>query len=250
MRATVKPVYVTISMPDTIAAVGATAFGIPVRMTAWPDTVLVKAAGMQLNVTFNNRLFAPQRVTAGTIVRDIVDVLAQRRTVTVLLDSVDIVGGSVTELFRIEGVVLVSTQFDTPLEPAAVEWTDIPQDPILMLEEGTLTVDPSCFPEGRPIRTFSPSSIRVTPNPASEHVRINAEAGMPGPYSIAIVSATGEAVAEESFHVDEASVSVAATDTTATVKLAFDVATLPSGLYMVRYRTPVTVMVTPFVVAR
>lgn len=250
VRATVKPVYVTISMPDTIAAVGATAFGLPVRLAAWPDTVLIKAASMHVDVTFNNRLFAPQRVTTGTIIRDIVDVLAQRRTVTVQLDSVDIVGGSITELFRIEGVVLVSTQLATPLQPAAVVWKNVPQDPILTLEEGSLTVDPSCFPEGRPIRTFNPSSIRVTPNPASEHVRIDAEAGMPGSYTLAIVSATGEAVAEESFHVDEAAVHVAATGSTATVKLAFDVAMLPSGLYMVRYRTPVTVMVTPFVVAR
>lgn len=247
LSATVKPLYVQFSIPDTVSVVGQQNMLLPVYMRVLPDTVAIRGATLDIDISMDNRLFAPDSVTQGEIVRDIVDVLARRRSLTVRIQNSDLIGGAASVVTRIGGTVLSSVIFSTPLTIDSVRWVQVVQEPITTWEDGLLVVEPPCYPDGRAIRTYRPSSIKVLPNPASEHVTITAQAGLPGTYDIAILDVAGRVLRNQRFEVlAPETIDEIATGT----DVRFDVNDLPSGIYLVRYSTPVTALIQPVVIER
>jgi hypothetical protein len=242
VRATVKPLYVSFLVPDTSAVVGDANFAVPIRMFVLPDTVSMYHATLDVVLSMDNRVFAPHSVTQGAIVKDIVDVIARRRTITIRLDSVDLFGGRSTTISSVAGTVLSSTQYSTPLIIDTVMWVQVVQEPITTWDDGSLRVEPPCHPDGRPIRTFRPMAMMVDPNPAREDVRIRAQVGLPGLYQVGVLDVSGRVVRNHEFVVQD--------EGSGEANVHFDVGNLPSGLYLVRLRTPISTHVQAVVVER
>mgnify|MGYP001627236615 CR=1 FL=1 len=242
LRATVKPLYVAFTVPDTVAVVGDENFLVPIRMSVLPDTVRASGATVDVVMSMDNRVFAPHGVTRGTVIRDIVDVLARRRSITIRVDGVDLVGGRTQTITSVAGIVLSSVQYSTPLTIDTILWVQAVQEPITTWEDGSLKVEPPCHPDGRPIRTFRPMAMWVHPNPAHHDVTIRAEVGLPGEYEVGILDVTGRAVRNQMFRVSH--------EGNGEADVQFDVGSLPSGVYLVRLRTPVHTMIKPVVVER
>jgi hypothetical protein len=242
IRATVKPLYVTFSVPDTVAVVGDEDFRVPLRMTVLPDTVILRDATVDVVLSMDNRVFAPRAVTQGQIVRDIVDVLARRRSITIRMDGVDLLGGKTQSVTYIAGTVLSSTQYSTPLVIDTVRWVQVVQEPITTWEDGSLQVEPPCYPNGRPVKTFRPMALHVHPNPAHADVTIRAEVGLAGVYDVGILDVTGRVLRNHVFEVSR--------EGNGEADVRFDVGTLPSGVYLVRLRTPISAHIQPVVVER
>lgn len=234
LTALVKPVYITFGMPDTLARIGTTGFGIPLRAFMAPDSAVFNDVTFTVDVRMDSRVFAPERVTKGVIVRNIIDVLRRERTLTIRFDSVDFARG-VTELTHIIGTVLSSTVFTTPLDVPSYTWLVARQEPIVDVVRGSLTVDPTCFAEGRPIILYNAPTLRVSPNPAAEATSITVTTTVPGPHAVDIVDLHGRL---------QHSVPIIPTPD----PVVLHIGDLASGVYVVRFVTPVTVLHTTLVI--
>lgn len=234
LTARVKPVYITFFLPDTLARIGSTDFGIPLRVRMTPDSAVFDDVTFTVDVRVDSRVFAPERVTKGTIVRNIIDVLRKERTITIRFDSVDMRPG-VTELTHLVGTVLSSTVFTTPLDVPSYVWLEARQEPIVDVVRGSLTVDPTCFAQGRPIKLFTMPTLAVAPNPASDMTSITVTTTIPGPHAVDIVDLQGRT---------QRTVPITPTPDPVVLRIG----DLSSGVYVVRFVTPVTVLHTTLVV--
>lgn len=229
VKATMNLVYAKYSMPDTTGLVGSTGFGMPVYVRLTPDTLVLPATRMQLNISFDSRVFAPSMVTTGVITGDIIDVVANRRTLTVQFDSVDIRGPQ-TLLTTVIGTILSSHVRHSPFIVSDVKYQDIFQVPITSITNGSLQVSPVCFQDGRQIRMYASMAATISPNPASEQAVINVELSAPGKYELVVTNTLGQEVDKFIFSKQgsqpEAHISVV------------DVSRWPGGLYGITFRTP------------
>ncbi len=190
VRAKVDPARIHISMSDTTAVVGNTALFLPVRAHLQPDTIELANARLLVRIRMNIQMLAPWAVTRGTVVNDVIDVLRSERTITIDLDGITIPPGSST-LTEIACMVLLCGVNTTALDVVDVAWLRSGMNPITTVEDGSVTVDPVCYSEGRMIRLSKPSTINVGPNPASDHLIVSTTLDAVGTYSIVITDVMG-----------------------------------------------------------
>lgn len=188
--AIINLVHAAYSVPDTSAPVGATGYGIPIRVRVSPDTLVLPATHMVMTIRFDSRIFSPSLVTKGVITGDVIDVVASTRTLTIEFDSVDIVGPEMT-LTTIIGTVLNSYITKCTLDIVGVEYIEVFQTPIDEIQDGSLLVSPVCYQRGRQIKAFGKATATITPNPASKEASVHLEMDAPGEYQLVLVDVTG-----------------------------------------------------------
>ncbi len=220
-------------MPDTTAFVGSTGFGMPITLRLLPDSLVLPATAMTVSVSFDSRIYSPTLVTAGRIVSDIIDVVASKRRLTITIDSVDLVGPSMT-LTTIVGTVLNSYVTQSPFTIESVEYHSIFQYPINHVDDGLLVVSPVCFQQGRQIRVYGFPKAEITPNPAAEITNVEVELTIPGTYVLTISNDLGQMVERLEY--------VKTGEEPETRSALVNVARWPSGAYSVVFSTPLTTM--------
>lgn len=92
------------------------------------------------------------------------------------------------------------------------------------------------------ITLVAPPNMRVDPNPATDHITINATSGLPGTHTIEVVNAIGQIVYSKTLH--------NATGDVISESLRIPTTDLSAGLHEARLRTPVGVFSAIVVVVR
>lgn len=243
--AAVRPILVHVGMPDTTATVGTTGFGMPVAMVVAPDTVDITGADLTFDIVFDGRVFAPDTVIGGRITRNIIDLIGNRREMTIAVDDLALRGGTRTVIATIVGTVLSSPRYETPFVFGAPRWEDMIQVPMTSFDDGHLYVIPECFGAGRAIRTYGASALSVAPNPAADVVSVSVSTSVPGTYSVSIMDVSGRDLQVHTF-----SVTPSVGPAPVTPPVMFNIGDMDSGLYLIRYRTPVATHIAPVVVRR
>lgn len=229
------------SMPDTSAYVGSTGFKMPVYLRLDPDTLILPATNVVIDVEFDSRVFAPANVTVGKITGDIIDVFANRRRLTIAFDSVDLTG-PVMMLTQIIGTVLNSYVTQTTFDITNVRYVKVFQTPITEITNGLLNVSPVCYQQGRQITIYGMPSAVIVPNPASESVQITIDLSAPGLYVLTLLNELGQ-------QVDTFTYSKEGHDNE-TVTSVVNVERWPSGAYSVIFTTPLFTTQTNLIIAR
>lgn len=240
LRAIVNPIRIRFHMPDTVARMGMANMSIPIYSTLLPDTVSLPDTRMRIVVSMNSKVFAPERVTRGVIVGDVVDLIRDLRMVTIEVDSLEIPALS-SVVTRIVGTVLLSGSDRTVLDLMDIEWLRVDQTPILTIDDGSLTVDPVCFSQGRLIRIMGFSPLILGPNPARDDVTLSTMIHAAGDYTFTVVDIQGREVFTHVEHVTDSYASRPFT-------LLIPTATWEQGAYVATLRAPLETQSVPFVV--
>lgn len=241
LHALVSPIWSTFSIPDTTAAVGDTSFALPLNVYVLPDTTVLTATHLKIDVSMDARLFAPTTVTRGTIVGNVIDVLNNTRTLTIEIDSIDLYGLNNTVTY-IKGAVLMSSVLESPIYSSNVEWIEVWQQPITDHDDGSLEVDPVCFQGGRAIKLYDMPTMSISPNPASDVVNIETRLSAPGTYGVEVSDLLGNTVHTESLEFS----GTASEEHT----ISLDATAWSAGTYVVVYRTPLVAFSQRIVIAR
>lgn len=241
LHAVVSPIWATFSIPDTTADVGDTSFALPLNVYVLPDTTVLAATHLKINVSMDARLFAPMSVTRGEIVGNVIDVLNNTRTLTIEIDSVDLYGLQNTVTY-IKGAVLMSSVLESQIYSGQAEWIKVWQQPITDHDGGSLQVEPVCFQGGRAIKLFDMPTMSISPNPATDIVNIETRLSAPGVYGVEVTDLLGNRVHSESLEfsgakAEEHTIVLNATDWAA-------------GTYLVVYKTPLVAFSQQIVIAR
>lgn len=241
LKALVSPIYATFVVPRVKAEVGDTAFHLPVYVRLSPDTARLPNTHLRITLELDARVFHPRRVTNGRIVRNMIDMLTNRRVLTVEIDSIDL---SVQQplVTEVVGTVLMTTMNEVEIRPDFAEWISVWQLPITSYEPGFLVVDPACFQEGRHIRIYAFPSLIIAPNPARDNIRIYTTLTAPGDYIVQIVNIEGSVLHED--RVTHSGTLASSHETT------LDASAWPSGQYIVRFTTPLVVHTDRLVIQR
>lgn len=241
LHAVVSPIWATFQIPDTTAAVGDTTFALPLNVIISPDTTVLSATHLQIEVVMDARLFAPRYVTRGTIVGNVINVLTNTRTLTIEIDSIDLYGKNNTVTY-IKGAVLMSNVQKTPIYSARAQWLKVWQQPITQHEGGSLEVDPVCFQGGRAIKLYDMPTMSISPNPATDVINIETRLSAPGVYGVEVSDLLGNRVHSEKLefaggHSEEHTI-------------VLNAALWASGTYLVVYKTPLIAFSQQIVIAR
>lgn len=241
LHAVVSPIWATFSIPDTTAAVGDTSFALPLNVYVLPDTTVLAATHLKIDVSMDARLFAPTSVTRGTIIGNVIDVLNNTRTLTIEIDSVDLYGLNNTVTY-IKGAVLMSSVLESPIYSTNAEWIKVWQQPITDHDGGSLEVDPVCFQGGRAIKLYDMPTMSISPNPATDVVNIETRLSAPGTYGVEVSDLLGNQIHTESLEYT----GTASEEHTITL----DATAWSAGTYVVLYRTPLVAFSQRIVIAR
>ncbi|NQW29862.1 MAG: DUF1573 domain-containing protein [Ignavibacteria bacterium] len=190
VTAVVNPIKIVVYLSDTTAKTGDLDFPIPIRSNLVPDTISLPDTKMRLTVRFDSKLFAPKSVTVGSIVSDNIDLIGQKRTLTIEIESIDIKGGLMT-LTEFRGTVLSAALVESPLELVSVEWLKVWQSPRTTVRDGNLAVLGVCYQKGRIVRLFALPTLSVSPNPASDDLNTSILMTAPGLYTLRIIDIQG-----------------------------------------------------------
>jgi hypothetical protein len=229
LDAIINVVKARYSFPDTSALVGSTGFGMPLRVRLDPDTLVLPATQLVVKASFDSRVFSPSLVTHGRLTGDVIDVIANRRSVTITFDSVDLIGPEMT-LTSIVGTVLNSYITETPFTIDSIEYVKVFQYPLNYTKDGLLVVSPVCFQRGRQIKLYGFPAASITPNPASDVVQMDVELSLPGTYSITFTNELGQQI--DTFSYEKTG------DATESRSELIDVMRWPSGVYHVVFVCP------------
>ncbi|MCX6140736.1 MAG: hypothetical protein NTX15_07915 [Candidatus Kapabacteria bacterium] len=240
LRAKVNPIRIRFFMPDTVARMGMANMSIPIYSALRPDTVNLPDTRMRIRLSMNSKVFAPERVTRGTIVGDVVDLIRDLRTVTIEIDSLEI-PALTSVITRIIGTVLLSGSDRTVLDLIDIEWLRVNQTPILTIDDGSLTVDPVCFSQGRLIRVMGTSRLILGPNPAGDNVTLSTMIRAAGDYTFSIVDIQGRELLTHVEHITDST-------TSRQFSLVIPTAAWEQGAYVATLRAPLSVETVPFVV--
>ncbi|HLP27792.1 MAG TPA: T9SS type A sorting domain-containing protein [Candidatus Didemnitutus sp.] len=230
LHAKVNPVRLHVFMPDTVAKMGEMNMSVPIYATLMPDTVSLPNSLMRIRVAVNSRMFAPTGVTRGRIVGDVIDMINDVRTVDIEIDSITI-PALTSVLTRVVGSVLLSGEEKSVLDVIGVEWIRSEQTPILTMDDGSLTVDPVCFANGRMITILKFTPLAVWPNPASDILNVSTTLHAQGAYRITITDILGRTLASYSE-------TVASVGQSRPLTLTFPVASWEQGTYSVQLVSP------------
>lgn len=247
-KATVNPVYVTFSVPDTVAGVGARGFGIPLYCLVEPDTATLKVSLAHVVLSLDNRVFAVDTIFGADRMTDVVDLVNNVRTITLRIAGANVRGGS-RVIATLVGTTLSSVVKATPIRIVGVTWTDAEQIPVTKVKDGSLQVDPLCYGDARVVRFFAPALLQIAPNPVVDDLVVTIGMTVPGTYDLAIVDVQGNPVMTRSFdrpfHDGQGVASRYVNET-----LSIPSGSLANGAYVARLITPVQTLSVPFVVAR
>lgn len=247
-RATVNPVYVTFSVPDTVAGVGVRGFGIPLYSVVEPDTTSLKVEAANVILSFDNRVFTVDTIFGADRMTDVVDLVNNVRTITLRIAGVNVRGGAHV-VATLVGTTLSSVVKTTPIRIVGVTWVAADQEPVTKVKDGSLRVDPLCYGDARVVRFFAPPLLQIAPNPAVDDIAITVGMTVPGAYELTIVDVQGNSVMVRSFdrpfHDGQGVASRYVNET-----LRIPSGSLANGAYVARLITPVQTLSVPFVVAR
>lgn len=241
-RAKVDPIRVTFSMPDTTLKRGAVGVELPIHTLLLPDSLDLPDVRLRVTVSMSSIMFSPSAISRGTLIDDVIDVLRQRRTLTIDIDSLVIPAGR-SVLTTIRGTVLLSGMDETALDIDSVQWVVVEQKPITIIQDGSLNVAPTCFTDARIVKFLTPASIRVGPNPVGDVMDINATMHASGIYELTIVDIQGNSVFRRTDR-------MAPGDAERTIRVAIPTHEWSQGTYIVQYTTPLQTIVEPVILTR
>ncbi len=232
VKAIVSPIWATFHVPELTATVGDTNFEIPLYVDVRPDTAVLDATHLRISLTMDSRVFNPSRVTNGKITTNMIDLLTNTRMLTIELDSIDLRANN-NYVTSIIGQVLMSPIGETSIEPYGAEWVSVWQVPITAYEPGSLLAEETCFQDARLIQVFTMPTIMIAPNPVGDVVTMTTSLSILGTYTLSVTDMEGRTVHEEHlWHGGQGD---------ATKEVVLDVSEWSSGMYIVRFATPLVV---------
>lgn len=241
ITAVVNPIKISVFLPDTSANTGDLEFPITIRCTLVPDTLTLPATRMRITVRFDSKLFAPKSVSLGRVVTDNIDLIAQKRTITIEIDSIDLHGSNMT-ITQFRGTVLSAIVRESPLELVSVDWIKVWQAPRTTVLDGKLTVSDVCFQKGRVIKLFSLPRLTISPNPVADVLTTDIVVSAPGAYSVKIIDMQGNEVYVQNFQHNS--------DSEQDFSEQISTSSWSQGLYFVVYNTPLLTSTQQIVVQR
>jgi len=227
--AVVRPIWATLFIPDTVATVGDSTFTIPIYASVRPDTVFLNETHLRISIEMDSRVFSPTSVTRGRLTTNTIDLLTNKRTLTIEVESIDLRQDR-NLVTSITGIVLMSTVTATPITFLETEWVKVWQVPITDYQNGSLLVEDVCYQAGRLIRMYDRPTMSISPNPAQDVVNIRTNLSAPGDYSVRIMDLLGETLYEESLHYTD--------DSSSEHTFQLDASSWAGGQYIVMYSTP------------
>ena len=232
LSALVSPIWADFHSPDTLAKIGDTTFSFPIYVDIRPDTIQLNASHLQISLTMDSRLFAPRSVTRGRIVRNTIDLIANSRSLTIEIDSIDLAQND-NVVTRVVGSVLMTLQNETPVRVSDAIWIKVWQEPITAYDDGSLAIDPVCFQEGRIIHLYDMITMSVSPNPVGDVMEIETNLSAPGSYEVQVVNIAGKVIHHQSFNHDG--------QDSKEHTIVINTSGWANGHYVVRYTTPFVV---------
>lgn len=241
LRSTVNPVYSNFVVGSTIAHVGDLRVKVPVMMRMLQDSTHLDNVTLRFDLTMDSRAFAPTALSRGRRLRDLLDFVSNKRTVTIEIDSVYIRANEEV-LTVLEGTVLNSGLPSIPVDITNLKWVVASRDPITTVTPGAITVIGGCYADSRMVRFIQMPSARLHPNPASDNVTIDVEMTLRGEYIISIYDVQGRSLFKYTdYHVE---------DTPRIVPLKIPVDQWESGSYVVMFNSPAKSQAFPLAVVK
>ncbi|MFA7326159.1 MAG: T9SS type A sorting domain-containing protein [Candidatus Kapaibacterium sp.] len=130
-----------------------------------------------------------------------------------------------TNIHNLTGTILLSNSLEYDITFPSYTFTN----PFIEVIErpGKIYIDSVCVFPLRNITTFDPTTLEISPNPASEQLNINISTGVQGSMKLELVATDGRVIYTDEW-----------TQSTKTKQMQINTLAIPSGLYQVRLITP------------
>ena len=130
-----------------------------------------------------------------------------------------------TNIHNLTGTILLSNSLEYDITFPSYTFTN---PYIEVIEQpGKIYIDSVCVFPLRNITTFDPTTLDISPNPASEQLNINITTGVQGTMKLELVAIDGRVIYSDEW-----------TQSTRTKQMQINTLAIPSGLYQVRLITP------------
>jgi hypothetical protein len=222
LMANIEPVTIEFSAANVRVKVGTEGVRLPVTMDARIRQQDLTQTTMELTLVMDPKMFAPQVVTQGAVVRDLLDFVGRTREITIRFTDIDI-RSERTTLTEIIGTVLATDTLYSVVDLKSVAFQKVTQNPDVILNDGSLTVDPACFQEGQLV-TFAPiPTLEIFPQPSYGDVTITCSTSLSGWNMLEVVDPAGRTMRTERFMADQGETHV------------MQLTDLATGVYVVRF---------------
>ncbi|MER3328723.1 MAG: T9SS type A sorting domain-containing protein, partial [Candidatus Kapaibacterium sp.] len=130
-----------------------------------------------------------------------------------------------TNIHNLTGTILLSDDLEYDITFPSYNFTN----PYIEVIEkpGKIYIDSVCVFPLRNITTFDPTTLDISPNPASEQLNIDITTGVQGTMTLELVATDGRVIYTDEW-----------TQSTKTKQMQINTLAIPSGLYQVRLITP------------
>jgi len=130
-----------------------------------------------------------------------------------------------TNIHNLTGTILLSDELEYDITFPSYSFTN---PYIEVIEQpGKIYIDSVCVFPLRNITTFDPTTLSISPNPASEQLNIDITTGVQGSMKLELVATDGRVIYTDEW-----------TQSTRTKQMKINTLAIPSGLYQVRLITP------------
>lgn len=198
LAAEIEPVTIEFTAPNVDVKVGTEGVRMPITMDARIRQQDLSLTTMDLTLTLDPKMFAPQVVTQGAVIRDLLDFVSRTREITIRFTDIDI-RSERTTLTEIIGTVLATDTLYSVIDLTSVVFQKVTQTPNVILNDGSLTVEPACFQQGQLV-TFAPvPTLEIFPQPSYGDVTITCSTSLSGWNMLEVVDPAGRTMRTERF---------------------------------------------------
>jgi hypothetical protein len=222
LTAEIEPVTIEFSGPNVRVKVGTEGVRLPITMDARIREQDLTNTTLDLTLVLDPKMFAPQVVTQGAVIRDMLDFVGRTREITIRFSDLNI-RNERTTLTELIGTVLATDTLFSVVDLTSVVFQRVSQVPNVILEDGSITVDPACFQQGQLV-TFAPvPTLDIFPQPSYGDVTITCSTSLSGWNTLEVMDQSGRTMRTERFTATQGEVHV------------MQLNDLATGVYLVRF---------------
>jgi hypothetical protein len=235
-----KRITTTTRVKDVFAKVGAENVKIPVWFSLAKSQDSIVGAKLTMRMKFNSRLYLPQSITNGTIIKR--DTLRNGwHHLWIQFDNLVVKYDAPVLLTEVVGRTLATTYFTDSVFVDNMSWTNVLKEPRVSIFNGLITLEPYCFPRDVNFIGGDPQMLlSIQPNPVRNDAGVKLVTNIPGTFKFDLYNQIGVKISSK-----EVLVKSEVNDIH-----HFDTSQLPNGVYPMVISTPTHVEILNIVVEK